>query len=32
MRKTKEILRLKFEASLGNHKIGRALGISASTV
>lgn len=32
MRKTKEILRLKFEAGLGNHKIGRALGISASTV
>jgi transposase len=32
MRKTKEILRLKFEADLGNHKIGRALGISASTV
>ena len=32
MRKTKEILRLKFEADLSNHKIGRALGISASTV
>ena len=32
MRKTKEILRLKFEAGLGNHKIGRALGVSASTV
>ena len=32
MRKTKEILRLKFEGSLGNHKIGRALGVSASTV
>ena len=32
MRKTKEILRLKFEASLSNNKIGRALGISASTV
>jgi transposase len=32
MRKTKEILRLKFETDLGNHKIGRALGISASTV
>ena len=32
MRKTKEILRLKFEADLGNRKIGRALGISASTV
>jgi transposase len=32
MRKTKEILRLKFEGDLGNHKIGRALGVSASTV
>lgn len=32
MRKAKEILRLKFEADLGNHKIGRALGVSASTV
>ena len=32
MRKTKEILRLKFEGGLGNHKIGRALGVSASTV
>jgi transposase len=32
MRKTKEILRLKFEAGLGNHKIARALGISAATV
>ena len=32
MRKTKEILRLKFETGLGNHKIGRALGASASTV
>ncbi|MDP2182173.1 MAG: IS21 family transposase, partial [Actinomycetota bacterium] len=32
MRKTKEILRLKFEGGLGNHKIGRALSVSASTV
>jgi transposase len=32
MRKTKEILRLKSEAELGNHKIARALGISAATV
>lgn len=32
MRKINEILRLKFEAGLGNHKIGRALGVSASTV
>lgn len=32
MRKTKEILRLKFEGGLGNHTIGRALSVSASTV
>ena len=32
MKKAKEILRLKFEAGLGNHKIARACGISASTV
>jgi len=32
VRKTKEILRLKFEGGLGNHKIGRDLSISASTV
>lgn len=32
VRKTKEILRLKFEGGLGNHKIGRALSVSASTV
>ena len=32
MRKTKEILRLKFEAGLGNHRIARACGVSASTV
>ena len=32
MRKAREILRLKFEAELGNHKIGRACGVSASTV
>lgn len=32
MRKINEVLRLKFEAGLGNHKIGRALGVSASTV
>jgi transposase len=32
MRKAKEILRLKFEAGLGYQKIGRALGVSASTV
>jgi transposase len=32
VRKTKEILRLKAEARLGNHKIARALGISAATV
>jgi transposase len=32
MRKTKEILRLKFEGGLGNHTVGRALSISASTV
>ena len=32
MRKAKEILRLKFEAGLGNHKIARACGVSASTV
>jgi transposase len=32
VRKAREILRLKFEAGLGNHKIGRACGVSASTV
>jgi len=32
VRKAREILRLKFEAELGNHKIGRACGVSASTV
>ena len=32
MKKTKEILRLKFEAGLSNHKIVRACGVSASTV
>ena len=32
MRKAKEILRLKFEAGLGNHRIARACGVSASTV
>jgi DNA-binding NarL/FixJ family response regulator len=32
VRKTKEILRLKFEAGLSNHKIARACGVSASTV
>ena len=32
MRKAKEILRLKFEAGLGNHKIARASRVSASTV
>ena len=32
MRNIKEILRLKHESRLGNHKIGRALGVSASTV
>jgi DNA-binding transcriptional regulator LsrR (DeoR family) len=32
MKKAKEILRLKFEAGLGNHKIARACGVSASTV
>ncbi len=32
MKKAKEILRLKFEAGLSNHKIARAAGVSASTV
>lgn len=32
MKKAKEILRLKFEAGLSNHKIARACGVSASTV
>ncbi|MCE5253338.1 MAG: IS21 family transposase [Actinomycetia bacterium] len=32
MKKAKEILRLKFEAGLSNHKIARASGVSASTV
>jgi len=32
MRKTKEILRLKFEAGLSNRQIARATGISCSTV
>jgi transposase len=32
VRKAKEILRLKFEAGLGNHRIARACGVSASTV
>lgn len=32
MKKAKEILRLKFEAGLSNHKIARACAVSASTV
>ena len=32
MKKAKEILRLKFEAGLSNHKIARASSVSASTV
>lgn len=32
MKKAKEILRLKFETGLSNHKIARASGVSASTV
>ena len=32
MKKAKEILRLKSEAGLGNHKIARACSVSASTV
>jgi transposase len=32
VRKVKEILRLKFEAGLSNHRIARACGVSASTV
>jgi transposase len=32
VRKAREILRLKFEAGLSNHKIARACGVSASTV
>lgn len=31
MKKAKEILRLKFEAGLSNHKIARACAVSAST-
>jgi len=32
MRKTKEVLRLKFDAGLSNRQIARAIGISCSTV
>jgi len=32
MRKTREILRLKFEARLSHRQIGRACGVSCSTV
>ena len=32
MRKTKEILRLKFDAGLSNRQIARATGVSCSTV
>lgn len=32
MRKTKEILRLKLEAHLSNRQVGRAVGVSCSTV
>lgn len=32
MRKTREVLRLKFDAGLSNRQIARATGISCSTV